>query len=45
MAERNAQLVAVPGDRQCADELLKEPDSQLLAKRSTATEAELAWQT
>ena len=45
VAERDAQLVAVCGARQRADELLKERDSQLLAERSTATKAESAWRT
>ena len=45
VAERDAQLVAVRGERQRADELLKERDNQLLAERSTATKAESAWRT
>ena len=45
VAERNAQLVAVCRDRQRADELLKERDSQLPAERSTATKGESAWRT
>ena len=45
VAERDAQLVAVRGERQRADALLKERDSELLAERSTATKAESAWPT
>ena len=45
VAERDAQLVAVPRERQRADKLLKERDSQLLAERSTASKGESAWRT
>ena len=40
VADRDAQLVDVCRERQPADELLKERDSQLLAERATANKAE-----
>ena len=43
--ERDAQLAAVPGERQRANALLKKRDAQLLAERSAATRAEHGWRT
>ena len=43
VAERDAQLVAVCRERQRADELLKERDSQLMAERTTSTKRASAW--
>ena len=40
VAERDAQLVAVRRERQRADELLKERDSQLLSEPRTASKSE-----
>ena len=45
VAEQDTQLADLHGERQRADALLKERDSQLLAERSAATKAELAWRT
>ena len=45
VAEREAQLVTVCRERQRADELLMQRDSQLLAERSMASKAESGWRT
>ena len=45
MTDRDAQLVPAFRERQRADELLKERDSQLLSERAAANKAESGWRT